>query len=49
MDKVLYLASLATQPRLTASRRIWSILQHLLAGLMVLFSFLLLLHALCGA
>ena len=48
MDTVLYLASLATRPSRAASGRIWSILQHLLAGLMVFFSLLLLLHALCG-
>ncbi|MBB3290150.1 hypothetical protein FHT91_005015 [Rhizobium sp. BK347] len=49
MDTVLYLASLAARPSFAASRRIWPILQHVLAGLMVLFSLLLLLHAFCGA
>ncbi|ASW09045.1 hypothetical protein CKA34_24090 (plasmid) [Rhizobium sp. 11515TR] len=49
MDTVLYLASLATRPSLAATKRIWSILQHFLAGLMVLLSFLVLLHALCGS
>lgn len=49
MDTVLYLASLATRPSLAATKRIWSILQHLLAGLMVLFSVVVLLHALCGS
>ncbi len=48
MDTVLYLASLGSRPSRAATKRIWSILQHLLAGLMVLFSLLLLLHALCG-
>ncbi|WP_188112575.1 hypothetical protein [Rhizobium tropici] len=46
MDTVLYLA---TRPSFATSRHIWPILHHVLAGLMVLFSFLLLLHALCGA
>jgi len=48
MDTVLYLASFATRPSLAATKRIWPILQHVLAGLMVLFSLVLLLHALCG-
>jgi hypothetical protein len=49
METVLYLASLAARPSIAATRRIWTVLQHFLAGLMVLFSFLLLLHAFCGA
>ncbi len=49
MDTVLYLASLAPRPSLAATKRAWSILQHFLAGLMVLFSLLVLLHAVCGS
>jgi len=49
MDTVLYLASLAPRPSLAATKRVWSILQHFLAGLMVLFSLLVLLHAVCGS
>jgi len=49
MDTVLFLASLATRPAVATSRRIWPILQHLAAALMVLVSFLLLVHAICGA
>ncbi|MCZ3377235.1 hypothetical protein [Rhizobium sp. AG207R] len=49
MDTVLYLASLATRPSLAATKRAWSILQHFLAGLMVLLSLLVLLHAICGS
>ncbi|MFT3998918.1 MAG: hypothetical protein QM684_01705 [Rhizobium sp.] len=49
MDTVIYLASLATRPTIAANRRIWSILQHVLAAVMVLFSFFVLLHAFCGA
>ncbi|MGV1793983.1 hypothetical protein GR212_18925 [Rhizobium lusitanum] len=49
MDTVLYLASLATRPTSSLSRRIWPTLQHLLAALMVLVSLALLLHAACGA
>ncbi|MBN8953013.1 MULTISPECIES: hypothetical protein [unclassified Rhizobium] len=49
MDTVLYLASLATRPSRAVTKRIWSILQHFLASLMVLLSLLLLLHALCGS
>lgn len=48
MDTVLYLASLATRPTLVTRWRIWPILHHLLAVLMVFVSFLLLLHAVCG-
>lgn len=48
MDTVLFLASLATRPTLSLSRKVWPILQHLLAALMVLVSLILLLHAACG-
>ncbi|MBB6488962.1 hypothetical protein [Rhizobium lusitanum] len=49
MDTVLYLASLATRPAAATGRRLWPTVQHLLAGLMVFVSFLLLVHAICGA
>ncbi|MGG6897258.1 MULTISPECIES: hypothetical protein [Rhizobium] len=49
MDTVLYLASLATRPAVATSRHIWPFLHHLAAGVMVLVSFFLLVHAICGA
>lgn len=48
MDTVLYLASLATRPTLPTRWRVWQMIQHLFAAFMVLVSFLLLLHAICG-
>ncbi|NLR98205.1 hypothetical protein HGP17_15430 [Rhizobium sp. P38BS-XIX] len=49
MDTVLYLASLAARPVRVTSRRVWPILQHLVAAIMVFVSLLLLVHAICGA
>ncbi|MFJ6321381.1 MULTISPECIES: hypothetical protein [unclassified Rhizobium] len=49
MDTVVYLASLATRPAVVTGKRFWPAVQHLLAALMVFVSFLLLVHAICGA